>query len=73
MLDAILSSMPVELCTVFVLFELEELTMAEIAQLLDLAPGTVASRLRRARERFHEEARRAQARGPRSRPPTSGG
>jgi RNA polymerase sigma-70 factor (ECF subfamily) len=33
----------------FVLFEVEGLTMDEIAQMLDCPPGTVASRLRRAR------------------------
>lgn len=37
---------------VFVLFELEEMTMAEIAQVLELPMGTVASRLRRGRETF---------------------
>jgi RNA polymerase sigma-70 factor, ECF subfamily len=48
-LDAILAAMPLELRAVFVLYELEQLTMAEIAALLELPPGTVASRLRRAR------------------------
>jgi RNA polymerase sigma-70 factor (ECF subfamily) len=43
---------------VFVLYELEGLSMAEIAGLLELPPGTVASRLRRAREEFHAQARR---------------
>jgi RNA polymerase sigma-70 factor (ECF subfamily) len=57
-LDGILAAMPVELSAVFVLFELEGLTMAEIAPLLSLAPGTVASRLRRAREDFRDRARR---------------
>lgn len=51
-LDAILEAMPIDLRTVFVLFELEALTMAEIAEITGLAPGTVASRLRRAREDF---------------------
>lgn len=37
---------------VFVLFELEEMTMAEIAHMLELPMGTVASRLRRGREAF---------------------
>jgi RNA polymerase sigma-70 factor, ECF subfamily len=37
---------------VFVLFELEQLTMAEIARMQQLPLGTVASRLRRAREYF---------------------
>jgi RNA polymerase sigma-70 factor (ECF subfamily) len=52
LLDGLLARLPEDLAEVFVLFELEELTMAEIARLLDLPPGTVASRLRRARERF---------------------
>lgn len=37
---------------VFVLFELEQLTMIEIARLSQVPLGTVASRLRRAREHF---------------------
>lgn len=59
LLDALLASMPLDLRTVFVLYELEELTMAEIARALDLPAGTVASRLRRAREAFEELSRRA--------------
>jgi RNA polymerase sigma-70 factor (ECF subfamily) len=43
---------------VFALYELEELTMAEIASILDLPEGTVASRLRRAREEFRTIAKR---------------
>ena len=58
LLDLVLSEMPDELRTVFVLFELEELTMAVIAETLELAPGTVASRLRRARELFESLAQR---------------
>lgn len=54
-LDLVLDSMALELRAVFVLFELEEMTMAEIAVLLDVPPGTVASRLRRAREAFHSQ------------------
>jgi RNA polymerase sigma-70 factor, ECF subfamily len=57
-LDALLASLPLDLRTVFVLYELEELTMAEIARALDLPMGTVASRLRRARETFEELSRR---------------
>jgi RNA polymerase sigma-70 factor (ECF subfamily) len=37
---------------VFVLYELEGLTMDEIAACLEVPAGTVASRLRRAREAF---------------------
>ena len=62
-LDAILDGMPLDLRAVFVLFELEQTTMAEIASLLDLPPGTVASRLRRARDHFQAAARRLAAKG----------
>ncbi len=51
-LDAILENIDEPLRTVFVLHEIEEMTMAEIAETLDVPPGTVASRLRRAREAF---------------------
>ncbi len=51
-LDRVLEAMDLELRAVFVLYELEEMTMAEIAVTLELPPGTVASRLRRAREAF---------------------
>lgn len=57
-LDAILDDMPDELRTVFVLFELEELTAPHVAELLDIPVGTVASRVRRAREIFHVAAQR---------------
>jgi RNA polymerase sigma-70 factor (ECF subfamily) len=60
---AILDRMPLELRAVFVLFELEHMTMAEIAKMLELPPGTVASRLRRAREHFQASVRRLSARG----------
>jgi len=62
LLDHVLGMLPMELRTVLVLFELEEMTMAEIADVLSIAPGTVASRLRRAREAFHDEAKRVRAR-----------
>jgi RNA polymerase sigma-70 factor (ECF subfamily) len=51
-LQGVLNELPLELRAVFVLYELEELTMAEIAATLELPPGTVASRLRRSREQF---------------------
>jgi RNA polymerase sigma-70 factor (ECF subfamily) len=65
MLDEVLDEMPLDLRTVFVLYELEELTTAEIAGLLEIPSGTVASRLRRAREAFTAElaTRKARARG----------
>jgi|SRR4051812_43076512 RNA polymerase sigma-70 factor (ECF subfamily) len=55
-LDIVLNEMPDEQRSVFVLFELEEMTMATIAESLGLAPGTVASRLRRARATFEAAA-----------------
>lgn len=61
LLDRVLETLPEELRAVFVLFELEELTMIDIARLLDVPAGTVASRLRRAREDFHAAAARVRA------------
>jgi RNA polymerase sigma-70 factor, ECF subfamily len=58
LLDRALESMPMELRAVFVLFELEEMTMAQIASIAGIPPGTVASRLRRARQAFHDAARK---------------
>ncbi len=55
-LQAILEEMPDDLRVVFVLFELEQFTMSEIAETLSIPPGTVASRLRRAREMFFARA-----------------
>ena len=52
LLDQLIGQLPEELASVFVLHELEELTRAEISQLLAVPAGTVASRLKRARERF---------------------
>lgn len=54
LLDSVLNSMSDELRNVFILHTFEELTMAEIAELLELPPGTVASRLRRARGMFRD-------------------
>lgn len=58
LLDRVLEALDPDLRSVFALYELEELTMAEIASILDLAEGTVASRLRRAREDFRSIAKR---------------
>ena len=60
-LDVFLGSLPEELRSVFMMFELEGMTMASIAEALNIPPGTVASRLRRAREDFHDMAKRVQA------------
>jgi RNA polymerase sigma-70 factor (ECF subfamily) len=51
-LDAILADLTEDLRTAFVLFEIEELSKREIAAALGIPEGTVASRLRRAREEF---------------------
>lgn len=58
LLDTVLEELPDDLRAVFVLFELEEITAAEIAEMLEIPAGTVASRLRRARELFERGARR---------------
>jgi RNA polymerase sigma-70 factor (ECF subfamily) len=50
-----------DLCAVFVLHDIVRLTMAEIAEALDLKPGTVASRLRRARADFDQRVARVEA------------
>lgn len=57
-----LGALAPELRTVFVLFEFERLSSPEIAALLTLPLGTVASRLRRAREEFHLAATELRAR-----------
>jgi RNA polymerase sigma-70 factor (ECF subfamily) len=60
MLDRFLDAMDDELRTVFVLFEIEEMSTAEIAALVGIPHGTVASRLRRAREDFEARVARVQ-------------
>jgi RNA polymerase sigma-70 factor (ECF subfamily) len=61
-LQEVLLEMPLESRTVFVLFELEQMTKTEVAELLGLPVGTAVSRLRRARELFREIlARRGQS------------
>jgi RNA polymerase sigma-70 factor (ECF subfamily) len=65
-LERILDAMQEDMRVVFVLFEIEQLTTAEIAALVEVPEGTVASRLRRAREDFRERVRRMRARGGRS-------
>jgi RNA polymerase sigma-70 factor (ECF subfamily) len=60
LLSKVLEAIPVELRMVFVLFEIEELSMPAIAELLGIPVGTVASRLRRARETFHTIVARMQ-------------
>ena len=56
--DLVLSKVDADLVEVFVLYELEGLTSPEIAELLQIPLGSVASRLRRAREQFRTAAAR---------------
>jgi RNA polymerase sigma-70 factor (ECF subfamily) len=62
-LDEVLERFPPDIRTAFVLFELEGLSVPEIAELTDTKTGTVASRLRRARELFLAASMRLKARG----------
>jgi RNA polymerase sigma-70 factor (ECF subfamily) len=54
LLDRLVQSIPEELRMIFILFEIEGLPAIEVAALLDIPAGTVASRLRRARQHFRE-------------------
>jgi RNA polymerase sigma-70 factor (ECF subfamily) len=66
MLDKIVAAMPVDFRVVFVLYEVEGLGTEEIAKILDIPSGTVASRLRRARADFEARVARLETRiGPR--------
>ena len=61
LLDTLLAEMPLELEVVFVLYEIEQLTTTEIADVVGVPTGTVASRLRRAREDFAARVARLEA------------
>ena len=56
--ETILSKLPEAQRLVFVLFELEDMSGGEIADLLGISVGTVRSRLRLARELFMREVKR---------------
>ncbi len=62
LLDEALDALDDEARAVFVLFEIEGFTSPEIASLLVVPLGTIASRLRRGREQFHAAATRLRAR-----------
>jgi RNA polymerase sigma-70 factor (ECF subfamily) len=62
LLDSVMADLPEDLREVFVLFEIEELSIQEIAETLDIPIGTVGSRLRRARQAFSEVVTRFKAR-----------
>lgn len=61
LLDRVLAEMDLDLRTVLVLYELEEMSTPEIAALLGIPLGTAASRLRRAREDLEGRMRRLAA------------
>ena len=56
--DLALSKLSPELAEAFVLYEIEGLLSSEIAALLEIPLGSVASRLRRAREQFRSSVER---------------
>ena len=62
LLDELLAELPLELRSVLVLHEIEELSVNEIAEVVGIPVGTAASRLRRARVDFERRARRLEAR-----------
>lgn len=73
-LDEVLSDLSWELRTVFVRFEIEGFSSVQIADALGLSRGTVASRLRLAREAFQRGVQRYQAqRAERPRPSAATG
>ena len=59
--ESILDKLPEAQRVVFVLFELEEMSGDEIAELLAISVGTVRSRLRLAREAVRREVKRLAA------------
>ena len=62
LLYQLLSELEERLRVVFVMFELEGMTMPAIAEVIDIPVGTVASRLRHAREDFRARLERHRAR-----------
>jgi RNA polymerase sigma-70 factor, ECF subfamily len=61
MLASLLERMPADLREAFVLFELEEMAAPAVSELLNIPVGTVASRVRRAREFIREHLSRKDA------------
>lgn len=62
LLYRLLSELDERFRVVFVMYELEAMTMQEIADVLEIPPGTVASRLRSARDDFQARLARHRAR-----------
>jgi RNA polymerase sigma-70 factor (ECF subfamily) len=73
LLDQILTGLSWDLRTVFVMYEIEGMSSPEIAEVLGIRRGTVASRLRLAREAFQRSLQRHRARGDAPRLPTRAG
>jgi len=69
-LTGILDKMPEKLRVVFVLYELDEMSGDDIAQMLDVPVGTVRSRLRLARAAFQREVKVLESSG--GKPTTDG-
>jgi RNA polymerase sigma-70 factor (ECF subfamily) len=61
-LSEVLAGIPIDERMTFILYEIEELTLAEIAEILAVPAGTIASRLRRARKAVQDIVRRRSAR-----------
>ena len=62
-LDLVLQALDDEQRVVFVLCEIEELTAPQVAGIVGIPIGTVASRLRRGRQAFAAEIKRLKAQG----------
>jgi RNA polymerase sigma-70 factor (ECF subfamily) len=61
-LAAVLDAMPLDKRAIFVMFEIDAMSCAEIAAVLDVPLGTVHSRLSAARQAFEAALRRIRAR-----------
>lgn len=68
LLDEVLEELPLDVRAVFILFELEEMTVVEIAAMVGIPTGTAASRLRRGRELFQQTVARLRGQAPRRQP-----
>ncbi|HEY4102970.1 MAG TPA: RNA polymerase sigma factor [Polyangiaceae bacterium] len=64
LLDALLQQLPFELRVVFVLFEIEQLSTPEIAQVVGVPLDAVNARLSRARDEFSELTKHLEASAP---------
>ena len=62
LLETVLDAMPEDQRVVFVLAEIEHVTIPEIASALELSPNTVYSRLRLARREYERQVARLRAR-----------